>query len=195
MTDLNRFNTWMGRLAIAAFAVLALVVIVTVRPWSDSTAALRPDTGERAAALDEEAIPAVLGELLARVYAAFGAEEEGAIYDGLASAVSDALLSDLYLQRRLAQVTAPPETAGSAEITDVTLNELDVLNRGEDGYRLAATWTVTGILGHEDHRHERVNRYSAQMTLGPSAGEWRLTAFDLDQVQRQDVPLFLDPFE
>ncbi|NNU79200.1 hypothetical protein HMH01_02000 [Halovulum dunhuangense] len=192
MIDFRRTERILGRTALAALAVLAAVVIWTVRPWSGDPVALRPDTGAAARDLSEPEMAEVLIALLTRVYAAFGQEEEGAIYDGLVAAVAPGLVTDLYLQRRAAQVNEPPEMAGSAEILDVTLDEMTLLGRTADGYRLDATWTVIGILGHEDHRHERVNRYSATMTLGPAAGEWRLTAFDLNQVRRQDVPLFLD---
>jgi len=184
-----------GRILLAALAVLLVLVTLTARPWERTVTALRPDTGTQATSLGGEALNAVLTTLLTRIYGAFGQEEEGAIYDGLATAVASDLLTDLYLQRRLAQVTAPPETAGSAEITDVTLNEMVVLGRQAGTTQLRATWTVTGTLGHEDHQHERVNRYTADLTVGAAQGEWRLTAFDLDRVQREDVAVYLDPFE
>lgn len=195
MTDFRTTERWLGRVLLVALVALLAVVVREVAPWSRDAAVTRPDTGEAVARLSGDAVAPVLGALLLRVYSAFGEEEEGAIYDGLATAVSGDLLPELYLQRRRAMVLAPPETAGSAEINEVRLDEMDVLRREDDHVRLRATWTVTGLLGHEDHRHERVNRYTAEMTLGPVAGAWRLTAFDLDQVRREDVPLFLDPFE
>ena len=195
MIDFHRVQRVTGRIALALLAVLAGVVVWTAKPWAPDRLALRPDTGAAAGALDDAAIEAVLSELLTRVYGAFGQTEEGAIYDGLATAVASDLLTDLYLQRRAAMATEPPELEGSTEITEVALDQIDVLARDPQGYRIGAEWTVVGILGHEDHRHERVNRYAATLTLGPADGEWRLTAFDLDQVRREEVPLFFEAFQ
>ena len=188
-------QTAAGWMLMGLFGLLLAVIVLTARPWERPQAALRPDTGTRAAVLDEAGLESVLSELLLRVYGAFADWEEEAIYDGLSTAVADAMLTDLYLQRRRAQMTAPPETAGAAQILSVVLNELSLLAPASEGYRIRATWTVTGLLGHDDHQHERVNRYTADVTLGTPDGAWRLTAFDLDQIQREDVPLFLDPFE
>ena len=180
----------LARIGLLLLVLLLLLAAIAVRPWAPQRAALRPDTGERAAALKPEQIGPVLTELLARVYAAFGREAEGAIYDGLATAVASDLLTDLYLQRRRAQLTEPPERQGRTAIREVTLDDWRLLERGPEGYRIAAEWTVVGELGHEDHRHERVNAYAATLTLGRADGAWRLTAFDLDQVRREEVPLF-----
>ncbi len=189
----------MGRLVVLALAVLVGVVVWTVRPWTDTPTVLRPDTGQAAARLPEAAIEPVLSTLLTRVYDAFGQTEEGAIYDGLATAVATDLLTDLYLQRRAVQARGPenPEDpeVGTATITDLRLDDWSLLESTSLGYQIQATWTVVGIVGHADHRHERINTYAARLALGPAAGEWRLTAFDLDQVRRQDAPLFFDAFE
>ena len=189
----------MNRLLLAALAVLIGVVIWTVKPWERSGGAIRPDTGAVAEALPPEDIERVLGVLLLRVYAAFGQLEEGAIYDGLATAVASDLLTDLYLQRRAVQARGPenPEDpeAGTAVITDLRLDDWELLERRPDGYSLSAPWTVVGIVGHSDHQHERINTYAARLTLGPAEGQWRLIGFDLDQVQRQQAPLFFEAFE
>ena len=138
----------------------------------------------------------MLVELLTRIYAAFGETDEFAIYDGLATAVDSDLLTELYLQRRAAQAGQPEDPEGGvAQIVDLVLDDHEVTARSGPDYRVAATWTVTGVIGHEDHRHERVNTYAAALTLGPAAGEWRITRFDLDQVERQETPMFFESFQ
>ena len=195
MTALSSLQAVLGRLLAALLLVLAVTVLWQVRPWNPDPVALRPDTGTAARNLDEDALSAVLIELLDRVYTAFGQESEGAIYDGLALAVSDDLLTDLYLQRRAAQ-EAELEEGGTTEIRAVELNEMTVLARTRTGYVIDADWTVTGEVGHVDHRHERVNRYAARLTLGPADREWRLTAFDLNRIERQAQPLvFSEEFQ
>ena len=175
----------------APLGALALAVVAGAVYWAfaDRTPSpYRPDTGEAAAALDDDAARDVLTELLDRVYTAFGQAEEGAIYDGLATAVASDLLTDLYLQRRAAQVSELEE-GGTSVIMDIALEEMTILNSTPSGYRIDAAWTVTGEVGHEDHRHERVNSYAAELTLGPADGEWRLVGFDLNRIERQEAPL------
>ncbi|MEM8871667.1 MAG: hypothetical protein AAGE38_14795 [Pseudomonadota bacterium] len=189
----------LSRLMLFALAALIGVVVWTVKPWQHAASAVRPDTGTLAETLAPEDIERVLGVLLLRVYAAFGQIDEGAIYDGLATAVASDLLTELYLQRRAVQAQGPeiPEDpeAGVAEITDLRLDDWLLLDRTDSGYNLTATWTVVGIIGHSDHRHERINKYEARLTIGPADGAWRLTDFDLDQVARKEAPLFFEAFE
>ena len=172
-----------------AGAVLVVLGLMLWQPWDRTPPAYRPDTGEAAARLDGDSARAVLTELLNRVYFAFGQEEEGAIYDGLATAVSSDLVTELYLQRRAAQ-EAELQEGGTSIILDVALDEMTILEDTPQGYLIDAAWTVTGEVGHEDHRHERINAYSAKVTLGPADAEWRLTGFDLNRIEREETPEF-----
>jgi len=182
------------RVAITAL-VLAACFALYLQSWNRTPPPYRPDTGVAAGALDADAARDVLTELLDRVYTAFAYEDEGAIYDGLATAVASDLLTDLYLQRRAAQ-EAELEEGGTSVIMNIILDEMEILENAAQGYRIDAKWTVTGEVGHEDHRHERINAYSAQLVLGPSEGEWRLVDFDLNRIEREETPLiFFEGFE
>lgn len=184
---LTRTSDGMTKLvALVAFAAL-LAMILLARPWAGGSAVLRPDTGTRAASLSPDDLRPVLTELLTRVYTAFGAEEEFAIHDGLADAVASSLVTELYLQRRAAQETEYAE-GGSTEIVTIELNGLAPVSAAPDAYVVDADWLVAGIVGHEDHRHERLNAYSARLTIGPADGAWKLTHFDLNSVRREDLP-------
>lgn len=180
--------------------LLAALVIAAIGAgvWQISVhrkAAIRPDTGEVVEHLSDSALQPVLTELLTRVYAAFGEEEEFAIYDGLATAVASDLLTELYLQRRAAQEQSY-EDGGKVTIRGLEVTELTPLPGSGPDRRLQASWTVHGLISHDEHQHERYNVYNAQLTLGVAAGEWRLTGFDLDTIQRQEQePIFFEDFE
>lgn len=195
MLDTRRIEGGAQGVMLMGLAALLAAVLWQVQPWRGASTALRPDTGEAARALDDAGVDAVLSELLLRVYRAFEQEDEGAIYDGLATAVSDDLIAGLYLQRRAAQSTEY-QRDGAVEILNVEITDLTVTARDAAGYQAEVTWEVLGVLGHEDHRHERLNAYSARMRIGPARNEWRLTEFDLNRVNREEVPLFfLDSLE
>ncbi|MEM1265654.1 MAG: hypothetical protein AAGI50_06515 [Pseudomonadota bacterium] len=139
----------------------------------------------------------VLRARLADVYGAFGQTEEFAIYDGIARAVTPSLTTDLYLQRREAQLVE--ETWGApTEILAFDLTTASMVGQDAAGIHMAAEWLVIGQVGHGDHTHERTNAYAARVTLARAAGEWRLSAFDLDRVELEEIvedPLFFGGFE
>ena len=100
--------------------------------------------------------------MLSVVYKAFGETEEARIYDGLAEVAAGGALEQLYLERLGAR----------AEDDVVTID---------------AKWRVLGTVGHAEHMHVRGNAYSASLTLEPVEGEWRLTGFELKDVDRTDA--------
>ncbi len=174
--------------AAAGLLILALVW-KGIDPRQQRSARI-PDSDVVTSRLQGDILDQTLIVLLTRIYSAFGQDDEGAIYDGIASAVLPELVTDLYLQRRAAQLAEFSDGTAS-EILQV---ELASSERIADGPMVQAKWRVVGIVGHEDHRHERMNIYSARLTLSPELGEWRFSGFDLDQVSREELPQFLDDF-
>ena len=67
--------------------------------------------------------------------------------------------------------------------------ELLDLASSRDGAMLSvnATWRVLGTVGHAEHMHVRGNVYSAALTLAPTAAGWRITGFELVDVDRSDA--------
>ncbi|MEO0387944.1 MAG: hypothetical protein AAF281_10495, partial [Pseudomonadota bacterium] len=153
------------------FRGIALVVVLAlaVGAWRSGPfgpsgpLAVRPDTGLRAATLRDADLRPVVAALLAQVYSAFEAQDEFEIYDGIAAAVAPELAAPLYLQRRAAQLREAVD--GETRLLDLEILQLDVRERATDGITLAAEWLVAGEVGHEDHRHERLNAYAATLTL------------------------------
>lgn len=120
--------------------------------------------------------------LLLVVYDAFGQTEEDVIYDTLASVTHGDALEYLYLERVGAMA------GGGLEEADQTIHEIKLLNTqvSREGPSLAidASWQVIGTVGHAEHLHVRGNTYSADLSVAPVDGAWRITDFELLDVNR-----------
>ena len=125
----------------------------------------------------------VVPAVLTGVYDAFALEGEGAIYDRLATVASGEALESLYLERAGA--------LASGGLPDQMVHELRLRrwNGVPDGERatIEATWHVLGEVGHAEHTHMRGNAYSALLTMEPVGEAWRLTGFELTDVDRTDA--------
>ncbi|WP_425037927.1 hypothetical protein [Primorskyibacter sp. S187A] len=120
--------------------------------------------------------------LLLVVYEAFGQTQEDAIYDTLASVTHGEALEYLYLERVGAMA------GGGLEEADQTIHEIKLLNtqvaRDSGSLLIDASWQVIGTVGHAEHLHVRGNTYSADLTVAPVDGAWRITDFQLLDVNR-----------
>lgn len=167
-----------SRLVAAAAGVIAVGLI-------GGALALRAP-GRQPARLTTNEIEANLTEVLNQIYTAFAEEDEARIYDGLAQAVADDLVPDLYLQRRMAQIADHAE-GGSTTVIGVEPYRIEAADLPRDpGYRIDAAWRVVGRVNHRAHVHERINLYAADLTLAPVDGRWKLTAFNLIEIERAD---------
>lgn len=122
--------------------------------------------------------------VLSVVYQAFGETKEAEIYDRLAEVSAGAALEQLYLERLGAM-------AGGGLEPDQTIHEMELLGlaartNGEI-VTMDAKWRVLGTVGHAEHMHVRGNAYSATLTLEPVNGAWRLTGFELKDVDRTEA--------
>lgn len=120
--------------------------------------------------------------LLLEVYKAFGESQEDAIYDTLASVTHGEALEYLYLERVGAM------KGGGLDEVDQTIHEIKLLNtqvaRENSSLVIDASWQVIGTVGHSEHLHVRGNTYSADLTVSPVEGAWRITDFELLDVNR-----------
>ncbi len=170
-------------LILGLFAILAVSGVAAL--------IIRPDPGPaRYAVPGQEAMTAsdvaaesyrVAPAMLSRVYAAFGEIQEDAIYDGLAEVAAGDALKRLYLERVGAM-------AGGGLEPDQTLHEMEMMridgSYGSQHVTLDAKWRVLGTVGHAEHLHVRGNAYLADLRLEPVDGAWRITEFELTDVDR-----------
>lgn len=171
-----------GLAALAAAGVAALVLLSPKTEVLETAAFTAP--GLEPMTLDEargdfwRLTPA----LLLVVYDAFGQTQEDAIYDTLASVTHGHALEYLYLERVGAMA------GGGLEEADQTIHEIKLLDTdvASDGATLDidASWQVIGTVGHAEHLHVRGNTYSADLSVAPVDGAWRITNFDLLEVNR-----------
>lgn len=167
----------MGAVAICAFAMMPMRE--TVSETDEFTApGLDPMTIDEARAEFWRLTPALLLE----VYDAFGQTEEDMIYDTLAGVTHGDALEYLYLERVGAMA------GGGLEEADQKIHEIKLLNTqvSRDGATLAidASWQVVGTVGHAEHLHVRGNTYNADLLVAPVDGAWRITDFELLDVNR-----------
>ena len=163
--------------ALAAFLVLSPKAEISETD-SFATPGLGPMTIEGAREEFWRLTPA----LLLVVYDAFAATQEDVIYDTLAGVTHGPALEYLYLERVGAMAR------GGLDEADQEIHEIKLLNTSvaRDGGTLLldATWQVIGTVGHAEHLHVRGNTYSADLTVAPVDGAWRITDFALLDVNR-----------
>jgi len=159
--------------------------------WAAAEYAPSPDTGGYTApGLEPMGPQAARGELftllpalLLVVYDAFGRSEEAEIYDALAVVAAGEALETLYLERAGAMVD------GGLTESDQTIHEMRLTSASSrqsgETFQLDAQWEVIGTVGHSEHLHVRGNTYSASLTIAPVEGAWKITDFELTDVDRQ----------
>ena len=173
---------------LAGFAVVGAIAIAGLVLWFGQENVSETDLFT-APGLDPMTIEQARGEfwrltpaLLLVVYDAFGQTQEDVIYDTLAQVTAGDALEYLYLERIGAMA------GGGLEEADQTIHEIKLLNTqvARDGATLAinASWQVIGTVGHAEHLHVRGNTYSADLSVAPITGAWRITDFVLLDVNR-----------
>ena len=135
-------------------------------------------------------VSTLLPALLLVVYDAFGQTGEAEIYDTLATAAAGEALESLYLERAGAMV------GGGLTESDQTIHEMRLIEAfsqqfGET-FHFDAEWEVIGTVGHSEHLHVRGNKYRANLTIGPVDGAWKITDFELTDVDRQTAGELLE---
>lgn len=126
----------------------------------------------------------VLQALLRNTYRAFDQRGESEIYDVLSRSIHGDLLQSLYLQ------TTQALALEGQDGTRVRVTDLDVqvdgvrLLRDREGFVVEGVWTALGTVGHWGHMHQRVNRYTARLTVEPVEGAWKLTGLEVLEERR-----------
>ena len=178
----------MGR-KVASIAMALVLTVVAIFLLHKPTGGISETEAFTAPGLDPLTIEGAREEfwrltpaLLLVVYEAFGETQEAAIYDRLAEVTYGEALEYLYLERVGAMA------GGGLEEADQTIHEIKLLNtkvsRVEATLEIDAAWQVIGTVGHAEHLHVRGNTYNAALSVAPVEGAWRITDFDLLDVNR-----------
>lgn len=181
-------------IALAASVLLVAPLIF----WAAARYAPAPQSerytvpGHAAMAADavQDDLFSLLPALLLEVYDAFGRSAEAEIYDTLAVVASGPALETLYLERAGAMFGGGL-TEAEQEIHEMRLTKASSYRNG-DVFRLDAQWEVIGTVGHSEHIHVRGNTYSADLTIAPVEGAWKITQFELTDVDRQTAGEFVE---
>ncbi|WP_224816373.1 hypothetical protein [Hasllibacter sp. MH4015] len=130
----------------------------------------------------------VAPEMLTIVYRAFNETDEGAIYDSLAQVAAGDALEELYLERVGAMAGGGLDPSEEAD-QEIHTMEMIRIDQDRDGETITWTsrWRVVGTVGHATHMHVRGNTYAAVLTIEPVEGAWRMTDFDLTDVDRSEA--------
>jgi hypothetical protein len=93
-------------------------------------------------------------------------------------------LSEVYLENRRA-LELENRGGARARVDEVEVLEVRSVRRdGQGGFRVEATWTVSGSVNHFGHVHYRRNRYDAALNLLASEGSWKIRGIEvLDERQ------------
>lgn len=169
---------------------VVLVAIMLLRPTNrpaPSFAAL--EFGVLSPAAFREESYQIVPEMLAVVYRAFAETQEDEIYDSLAQVSAGDALETLYLERLGAMVGGGLDEADQ-ELHAMELAGLSSRQEGET-FRMNVTWRVVGTVGHATHMHVRGNTNAADLTIAPVDGAWRITSFDLTDVDRTDAGMMV----
>ncbi len=170
-----RFRRWRG----VAWVVLAAAIVLypfarhaVTLPGLAGWAPGRAETAE------------VLDALLTGVYRSFDLRDEEAIYDRLAVSVTGEQLSEVYLENRRS-LELENRGGARARVDEVEVLEVRSVRRdGEGGFRVEATWTVSGSVNHFGHVHYRQNRYDAVVALIATEGAWKIREIEVADERR-----------
>jgi hypothetical protein len=168
---------WAGVKAPAAFAVVGCLIALFAAPSTTFSARLSP-----AKTPTQEEAGKILDALLRNTYRAFDQSSESAIYDVLARSVDGDLLEKLYLQTVRA-LTLEGMDGTRVKVTDMAVT-IDRVVPHEDGFIAEGQWTAVGTVGHWGHMHQRINRYTAKLTVEPIGNAWKITGLEVLEERR-----------
>ncbi len=183
----------MAGVGIAFVGVIALTSGKVSGRVSSTAAFSVPDSPRMTIDVAHELFYQLTPALLLVVYQAFGETDEDAIYDTLADVTHGEALEYLYLERVGAM------KGGGLEEADQTIHEIKLLDttvaRDNSSLIIDASWQVIGTVGHSEHLHVRGNTYRADLTVSPVDDAWRITDFELLDVNRDTAGEFVPASE
>jgi hypothetical protein len=126
----------------------------------------------------------LINDLLKNTYRAFDFRSESDVYDKLATSNEGDLLSEIYIQTKQSMVL---ENQGGLQVKlkDVNIEDVEFVEKDEDGLVFRTKWMVQGDVGHWGHIHKRVNKYDAIIKVKPIDGIWKM--YDIEIVEEARI--------
>jgi hypothetical protein len=140
-------------------------------------------TARRSAVPDGAEASAIVSALLENVYRAYDCPTDEEIYEALGRGITGDFLTEAYLQvRRALEV----ERTGGAmvKVSGVTLDAAGSLRASPYLFETNALWTVAGAVAHWGHVHNRLSRFSGQLTVVAEEGVWKIQSITLTNEER-----------
>ena len=134
--------------------------------------------------MTEEKAKRILQGLMLNTYRAFLMETDEFVYEVLSRGVEGDALNTIYLENRSQLSFDDPESAASL-VDRLDVKSVESMERNRDGsISIRAAWDVYGTVFHWEHEHFRCNAFTAEITIAPANGYWKISALEiLDQAR------------
>ncbi|MEN0065786.1 MAG: hypothetical protein AAGA48_26845 [Myxococcota bacterium] len=134
--------------------------------------------------LSESALVQGFEEIHRKVYDVYGLPlDRDAIHALLDASFSGTALTNEYVEHFTTRVRMRQEET-AIHIVSVDYDDVHLLDVEDDRYRVAAAWSVGGVVTHQGHKHTRVNRYEAVYTLTQTSEGLRIVDTRLRNLRR-----------
>lgn len=148
----RKLMRWAG-LVLGAVVLWPMYSVKVANPWAPQVT-VSPDQATK-----------ILTSLLRNIYRAFDQRTESGVYDVLARSIQGDMLEKVYLQTA-ESLLIDKQSSTRLHVTELEAH-VDALKqiKKPNGFIADAQWTVLGTVGHWGHQHQRVNRYTAKVTV------------------------------
>ncbi len=114
-----------------------------------------------------------------------GVEADGLDAGRLHAALSGSFTGEALTEQYVAHLQTARQmgASGTAVATDA-LEYIEITREDTPEPRFAVTWQVSGTIRHQQHTHQRTNRYQATYSLIETPDGWRIGAVQMDDLAR-----------
>lgn len=183
-----------SRIRISA-AILCL--LLTVAAWNNPRLQKVVHTGKRPPPSDVYSAE-IVNNLMRGIYRSIEEVDESAIYDSLAKVTSEEVRQRVYLE--MIQSLRMSEQGGAlAHVEDIRIDTVSSpvaisnespnldMKLSDAAWSTQVTWTVAGTVEHWGHIHERINQFTADVTIDATPAEpstWQIMQLDVTSGDR-----------
>jgi len=162
-----------------ALSMLLILISIGVYPF----ARIPVSTALSKSVVSEKESSNMLHQLLTNIYQAFDYRSEEAIYDQLAISATGDELTTIYLEQ-LSAMELEERGGARASVDNVEVLSIGEIVPVENGFKMDASWVVSGSVSHFGHIHYRKNRYNAWVYVVPDNGSWKISGMEVQEKER-----------